>query len=152
MDNYQLVSALITGINVLIAATAIIINNRMALRREIRKEFRNKYDSLQKRIEEIESLSVEFHTGASHNGLLADEIKWKVDRVSKIMNSIAELKNKKIIDSFTDYKKSMMTNNFGRSKFALQLPDGDIIRDIHHSTSILISEIEKSFYIANQSK
>lgn len=150
MNYVPAISAVITFLNVIIAVVAIITNNRLAQRREIRKENRSKYDSLQKRIEEIENLGISFHTSNAYNPLLSDEIRWKVDRSSKIMNTVAELKTSSVIAAFTDYKKSLTATNFGKSKFLTQQANSELIRDIHHSTSLLISEIEKAFYSVNK--
>lgn len=150
MNYIPVVSAVITFLNVIIAVVAIVTNNRLAKNREIRKENRSKYDSLQKRIEEVENLGIGFHTSELYNPLLSDEIRWKIDRTSKIMNTTAELKRDAVIVAFTDYKKSLTANNFGKSRFITQQANSDLIRDIHHSTSLLISEIEKTFYSVNK--
>lgn len=136
---------LVGVLSLVIAVVALTLNNIYASRRDKRKEFRGRLESILGKISELESISVQFHTRDNFDELVADEIAWKADRLSKEIQSVSAFRNNTVSQSFNLFKKSLTSNNFGASKFSKRARNSECIRDIHAMSSRLSSTLMKIY-------
>lgn len=142
----EILPLIISAVSVLTAIIALSLNNILASKRDKRKEFRSRLEGILDRIEEIEILATRFHSNLAYSSEMADEIRWRLERLSKYVQSIPYYKNSSNVSkNFNDFKRSITFSNFGSSKFSQKTLSSSEIRDIHGYSDKLTSELIKIY-------
>ncbi|WP_156373056.1 hypothetical protein [Deinococcus sp. Leaf326] len=142
-----IISATLTLFNVIIGGLALWVNNNAASNREKRKEIRGRIDSMLKRVEEAEKSGINFHLEESFRESEAQNIRWELEKLGKIIQTIPFLKiNSNINDSYNSFKQSItLVPNFSRKDFRQQSADDSLVTTIHMKSADLIHEIERAY-------
>lgn len=138
-------NTIVSSASLVVAIVALTLNNRYASLRDQRKEFRGRLEDILDKTSDLESLAVKFHTSESHDEIAADEINWKLDRLSKHIQSISVFKADDVSQAYINYKKSISSTNFGASRFSQQKANSEIVRDIHAMSSRLTIILMKKY-------
>lgn len=134
------VTDIVPVISLIIALFALFMNNKLSSDRDKRKEFKSRLDEIIDNIEDVESLAIKFHCSSIYSEEVADELRWKLNRLSIRIRSIRYFLNDDVSTLYVSLKKSVTIKNFGASNFTQQKTSSETVRDIHsHSTNLMKS-------------
>lgn len=119
--------------------------HRLTLKREKRKEARERIDVFLKSLHDIEEKAISFHRSDGFKGDIARALRFGIQR------SISSL-NRQLFSMFTinpgllrEFRHAVTYRNFEPSNFSSQPPDSPILSDIANAVDEIEEQIEKEY-------
>lgn len=139
---YRLIGTFLTPI--LVVAGWVIVNNQNN-KREDRKELRKFIDDLVSKVEELEKLSIEFHTSKKYIESNASSILSQYSKITAQLGR-SRLDCFNCYDSAIKLHESISEDNFSSNNFKKQNHNSELINNILTQSSIFIDALESLFY------
>ncbi|NNT92279.1 hypothetical protein [Stutzerimonas nitrititolerans] len=139
---YRLLGTFITPILVILGW--IIVNNQNN-KREDRKELRKFIDDLIEKTDQLEILSVDFHTSKKYKAALAAEILSNHTKITAQLGR-SRLQCFQCFDASIRFHESFSEENFASNNFQKQLHNSDLINNIHTQADLMRDQLEHLFY------
>ena len=115
------------------------------LKREQRKETRERVNTLLNSLHDIEAKAMSFHESKEFRGDLARDLRTDIQRLFKCLKRPPFSMFKVASHLRKEFRKSITIRNFEPSNFSCQAADSQILRDIVDAVDDIEEQIEKEF-------